>query len=40
MTQQGRATQLHVAVATGNMAEVRTLLAGGVATDAVDGSGN
>ena len=39
MGQQDRATQLHVAVATGAMAEVRTLLAAGVAVDAVDEQG-
>ena len=39
MDQQDRATQLHVAAATGAIAEIRTLLAAGVAVDAVDGQG-
>ena len=39
MGQQDRATQLHVAAATGAIAQVRTLLAAGVAVDSVDDAG-
>ena len=39
MGQQYQTTQLHVAVATGDMAEVRTLLTAGATVDAVDGQG-
>ena len=39
MGQQDRATPLHAAAATGDMAEVRALLAAGVAVDAVDRQG-
>jgi ankyrin repeat protein len=39
MGQLDGATPLHVAAATGAIAEVRALLAAGVAVDAVDGQG-